>query len=317
MDLNDVYRAGVPLAAFVGGVSVLLYFWPRPAQVFLEKKRKRAQLVDIVSLSHDTKRYRFSLGGSKTLLGLPVGKHIILYAPNPKSCLESRTWNGQPDPDKGKEEIERKYTPVTGNETPGYFELVLKTYSPGTVKMPDGREMKWADGGKMSQYLASRNIGDWVDISGPVGIHEYLGRGSFKVPGRTVTVKQVGCMAGGTGITPMIQVVSAALRDSGDRTTFSLIYANKTEDDILCKDLLEELVESSKGRFKVTYTLDFPPEGWTHKKGFITADMIKECLPGPGDDTLMMMCGPPPMVEFACKKNLETLGYPKTAMVSF
>lgn len=50
---------------------------------------------------------------------------------------------------------------------------------------------------------------------------------------------------------------------------------------------------------------------------FITADMIKEVLPPPGDDTLVLMCGPPPMIEFACKKNLEALGYPKTSMVNF
>merc|ERR1711862_536596 len=101
----------------------------------------------------------------------------------------------------------------------------------------------------------------------------------------------------------MLQVVSAALRDKADATTFSLIYANKTEDDILVRDLLDEAVASSRGRFTVNYTLDFPPAGWTHKKGFITADMIRECLPGPSDSTLVLMCGPPPMVEFACKKN--------------
>ena len=27
------------------------------------------------------------------------------------------------------------------------------------------------------------------------------------------------------------------------------------------------------GRFKLYYTLDFPPENWAHKTGFITADM--------------------------------------------
>ena len=35
-----------------------------------------------------------------------------------------------------------------------------------------------------------------------------------------VTVKHVGMLAGGTGITPMLQVVQAALRDSGDSCNF-------------------------------------------------------------------------------------------------
>jgi len=81
--------------------------------------------------------------------------------------------------------------------------------------------------------------------------------------------------------------------------------------------MLEELVLLGKGRFKLTFTLDFPPEGWQHKKGFITQDMIKECFAPPGDDSIVLMCGPPPMIEFACKKNLDALGYPKTAMVAF
>ena len=40
---------------------------------------------------------------------------------------------------------------------------------------------------------------------GPLGVNEYLGRGTFKLPGKTITVKHVGMMAGGTGITPMLQ----------------------------------------------------------------------------------------------------------------
>merc|ERR1712061_485477 len=107
-------------------------------------------------------------------------------------------------------------------------------------------------------------------------------------------------MAGGSGVTPILQIVKFALRSPGDTTTFSLIYANKTEDDILVRDLLDDAAAASGGRFVVHYTLDFPPAGWTGKTGFITADMIKECLPGPSDDTLTLMCGPPPMVDLAC-----------------
>jgi len=143
------------------------------------------------------------------------------------------------------------------------------------------------------------------------------GRGTFKSPGKTVTVKNVGMMAGGSGLTPMLQVVQAALRDSGDTCTFSLLYANKTVDDVLCREMLSDLAEQSNGRFKVYFTLDFPPDYWQGKTGFISQDMIKECLPAPSQDTLILMCGPPPMIEFACKKNLEALGYEKEAMIAF
>ena len=53
-----------------------------------------------------------------------------------------------------------------------------------------------------------RQVGDSLDISGPWGMHEYLGKGKFKLHKREVTCKKLGMMAGGTGITPMLQVTS-------------------------------------------------------------------------------------------------------------
>jgi len=313
---SDVARLAVPLVTFAAIVSVLLWFWPRPAKTLLDRVRKRVQVLDIQVISHDTKKFRLSTGGKNVKLGLPIGKHICLHAPNPQKCLDSGKWNGKDDPDKGTEEIKRNYTPTPRDEN-GFVEIVTKIYRPGTVTMPDGREVVWEDGGKMSLYLDSLKVGDWVDLNGPIGHIEYLGRGMFKIPGQTRDAKHVGMLAGGTGITPMLQVAAAALDDPADTTLFSLIYANKTEDDILVRDLLEEFEQRSGGRFKVHYTLDFAPKGWTHKTGFITADMIKECLPAPSLNPLVFMCGPPPMVEFACKKNLEALGYEKGSYHSF
>jgi ferredoxin-NADP reductase len=40
---------------------------------------------------------------------------------------------------------------------------------------------------------------------------------------------------GGTGITPVLQVISAVLADPMDKTQLSLIYANQSEDDILVR----------------------------------------------------------------------------------
>ena len=37
--------------------------------------------------------------------------------------------------------------------------------------------------------------------------------------------------------------------------------------------------------------------------------MIRQRLPPPGDDTLVLLCGPPPMVNFACIPNLQKAGH--------
>ena len=148
-----------------------------------------------------------------------------------------------------------------------------------------------------------------MTITGPTGLNEYLGKGEFMIGKKKLSCKKLGMMAGGTGITPMLQVAATILNDPTDQTEISLIYANQTEDDILCRKELEELQAKHPKRLKVWYTLDRPPKGWKYSEGFITQEMIAEHLPGPQEECCILMCGPPPMVKFACLPNLAKLGY--------
>jgi len=153
----------------------------------------------------------------------------------------------------------------------------------------------------------------------------YHNKGKFTVypilkkdPIQQRTAKHFGLIAGGTGITPMLQIMNAVLRDEPNSSiTVSLLYANQSEDDILIREELEDALAQYAGRFKLHFTLDRPPEGkekWKYSTGFITKEMIASHLPGPSDDgsTQIFMCGPPPMVKFACVPNLEALGFKKT-----
>jgi len=45
--------------------------------------------------------------------------------------------------------------------------------------------------------------------------------------------------------------------------------------------------------------------------------MIGDHLPKPGADTLVLMCGPPPMITFACTPSLDSLGYAKDQRFAF
>jgi cytochrome-b5 reductase len=325
----DGTKLAAPLS--IGIIIISYLIWRRLKdvkkvyKVFLEgaQVKKKAKISKIASLTHDTKLFRLDLGGPDVKLGLPTGSHFVLNCPNPVFSRTEKTWNGQPDTSEANLEIvERKYTPVTNDETTsGHVDLVIKIYRPGNVKMPDGSERDWTDGGKMSLHLDKLKVGDYLEMRGPVGVVRYLGQGAFKYPGNpNRQFKEVGMMAGGTGITPMLQILQSSLLDPEDKTKFSLIYANKTENDILVKDLLDEAVVHGNGRIKVHYTLDFPPDNWPkqYSKGFITKDMIRENLPPPSEDnTLVLMCGPPPMVNFACKANLKEMNYSTSTMVAF
>ena len=67
--------------------------------------------------------------------------------------------------------------------------------------------------------------------------------------------------SGGTGITPMLQLVTAVFRDPNDNTSLSLLFANQSEDDILVREELEAIQEKHPDRFKLWYTVDRPKEG--------------------------------------------------------
>ena len=49
--------------------------------------------------------------------------------------------------------------------------------------------------------------------------------------------------------------------------------------------------------------------GWQYSSGFVDADKIKYHLFEPSDDNLVLLCGPPPMINFACIPNLDKIGY--------
>ena len=124
-------------------------------------------------------------------------------------------------------------------------------------------------------------------------------------------------IAGGTGITPMLQVMRAAFRDRGDKTDMSLIFANQTEEDILLRDELDRC-ERDHDNFKLHYTVDkAPAKGWKYDQGFVTAEMIKKHMPQPGKDTQILLCGPPPMLKFAIMPAFEKLGYTKDMLLQW
>ena len=221
--------------------------------------------------------YRFSLPRPSDILGLPIGQHISIAA-----NLEQ--------PDGAVKEIVRSYTPISSDETPGYFDLLIKSYPTGNI----------------SKYVAGLKIGDKMKVKGPKGAMVYTPN----------MVKRFGMIAGGTGITPMLQVIRAIIRGraTGDKTEIDLIFANVNPEDILLHEDLDALVKEDKG-FRIYYVLNNPPEGWKGGVGFVTADIIREKLPGPAPDTKILICGPPPMVS-AMKKATESLGYEKARPVS-
>ena len=66
-------------------------------------------------------------------------------------------------------------------------------------------------GGRMSQYLEKLKVGDTAEFKGPLGHFIYTGPGQYAKSGKGGKVAQLSMIAGGTGITPMYQIMQVWL----------------------------------------------------------------------------------------------------------
>lgn len=253
------------------------FFSLQAKKVLKPNEFQEFELKEKTVISHNVAIYRFSLPDPNSILGLPIGQHISIGAELPQ-------------PDGTTKEIVRSYTPISGDHQLGYFDLLIKSYPTGNI----------------SKHMASLGVGQTLRVKGPKGAFVYTPN----------MVRHFGMIAGGTGITPMLQVVRAIIRGraAGDKTEVDLIFANVTPQDILLKEDLDALAKEDAG-FRVHYVLDKPPAGWTGGVGYVTAEMITQWLPKPASDVKLLLCGPPPMVG-ALKKTAVTLGFEKARPVS-
>ncbi|KAI3984540.1 hypothetical protein MKX01_040417 [Papaver californicum] len=198
------------------------------------------------------------------------------------SCILTRAPAGLDD--NGKTEY------VLHPDSESYFDLLVKFY-------PDG---------KMSQHLGNLKPGDVIEVKGP----------KVKLGYTPNMKKHIGTIAGGSGITPMLQVIDAILKNPDDKTQMSLLYANISPDDILLKQKLDVLSANY-----IYYTVENPTNNWKGGKGYITQNMVDKGMPSPSEDTLILVCGPPGLMNhiFGDKVSgiLKELGYTKEMVHKF
>lgn len=136
----------------------------------------------------------------------------------------------------------------------------------------------------MSEHIHSLKPGDTLSFKGPIP----------KYPWSANKHDHITLIAGGTGITPMYQLIRGIFNNPEDKTKVSLVFGNITEKDILLKEELEKIEKEFPQRFRAYYTLDQPPKDWQQGKGFITKDLLKTLIPDPSSENIkVFVCGPP------------------------
>jgi len=252
---------------------------------------KAYKLVARTPVARNTHRFTFALESPEAVLGLPVGHHLEVRLP-------------------GGDGLSRAYTPVTGDRRKGSFDLVVKVYP----------------GGRLGEYLDSLKVGDSAEVAGPQGELTYRGAGAFEIEDafdggkRAVQCSGLGMVAGGTGVTPMFQIAEHSAAAAEDRLQMSLLFANRTPEDVMLKEELDALAAACP-RFRVAYSVDEVPAGapsWPGSTGRVSAALLEEALGRlPARPELVCVCGPPGFHRAVKKLLTEDLGYDSDAVFEF
>jgi ferredoxin-NADP reductase len=155
------------------------------------------------------------------------------------------------------------------------------------------------DDGEVSPYLTGElRVGDRLELRGPIGGYFVW---EARMGGPLLLV------AGGSGIVPLMAMLRhrAAV---GSTVPTRLLYSSRSPEDVIYRDELDRLVNSST-MLEVAQTLTrIQPPGWTGYHRRIDTEMLRAVAWSADQHPLMFICGPTPFVETAAT-SLVALGH--------
>lgn len=284
-----------------GVVGLGAYFYLNQSQATMSTQEKSPldpnnfvdfKLKKIIPYNHNTSTFVFELPNNEASL-LPVTSCLVVKSSDSAALVDAK---GNP--------IIRPYTPISQPDEKGILSLLVKNY----------------ENGNASKHIHSLKEGDTLAVKGPIP----------KWPYKHNEFDEVALIGGGSGITPLYQVISHALPDPANRTKFTLVYSNVTEADILLRPEIDALQKKYPNKLEVVYALDKPPAGWTGPTGFISKDLLKKFVAPASlnEKVKVFICGPPGQVAaLAGKKDgfkqgelsgaLKELGYTEDQVFKF
>ena len=190
------------------------------------------------------------------------------------------------------EDVRRSYSVCVGvpeYERDGELRVAIK-------RVADGRFSNWAN-----ERLAP---GRPIDVMTPDG--------RFFTELDASRARHYVGFAGGSGITPMLSLIKTTLAVE-PRSTFTLIYGNRTLGSIMFLETLEELKNRHMQRLRLYHVLSDEPQEVDLLSGLLDDAKCREMLatvvpPGTIDEAFI--CGPAPMMD-AAEKSLLEAGLPR------
>ncbi len=168
----------------------------------------------------------------------------------------------------------RPFTPVSLPSEPN-LEFVIKSY-------PEHHGV--------TEQISKLQPGADLEMKGPFGAISDQGPGVF--------------IAGGAGVTPMIAVLRKRLKDHGTLEGSTLVFANKSEADIIWRDKFETM----KG-LTTAFVVDEPGASVPQQR--LDRNYLRQFVSA---DSCCYLCGPPPMMD-AIRDALHDLGVPEDRII--
>ena len=189
--------------------------------------------------------------------------------------------------------VEKSYSPISPAGAVGHFDLLVKAYPARVAHVP--LPSTHGKHGGLGAALCSLRIGECVDMKV---------KPAQSIQGSPYTRNRwdhLLLVANGTGIAPLFQLMRTVLEDPEDRTFVSLVYANRTEHDILLRSDIEQLRAARGAGVFVRHVLSQPPPGWDGGRGRVAAADIRAAIAAHcGPNRMVIVCGKDEFIGTVC-----------------
>lgn len=182
-------------------------------------------------------------------------------------------------------------------------ETLMRSYSFSHAPIAQGNRqvsflIRRIPGGAFSDRLwASAQPGMAMSLTGPFGAMGVADPNANAI-----------CVAGGTGLAPVLSIVRDRLHRS-DSAKFLVLLGIRRADDHFARDILQSLQADAPGRVQTRVIVSDEPDGspWDGDRGLVT-DLLTPDLLASVQARAAFVCGADPMVR-ACRERLHHYGW--------
>ncbi|KAJ8026698.1 Cytochrome b5 reductase 4 [Holothuria leucospilota] len=240
---------------------------------------RQCKVHSVSQVTHNTKLMTFELPEG-TVMHVPTGYHVYLQL----------NVNGV--------NINRPYTVITPSFSNKDGDKMKQFYSGSFVHLM----IKIYRDGHLTPLIGNLKPGDRIMISDFEGNFD---------EDRLTKCSDLVLLAAGTGFTPMVRLIHQTTSGKLQKGCVKLVFFNRTEEDILWRNELDQLDKQHK-TFKFVNILSEADKAWPWLRGRVSESNLKQQLtdlqPSENPRCLVCICGPTPFTQ-AAVKIVKSLGY--------